>query len=153
MDASIPVPASVEDYVAIQRLVHRYADAVVHRDATQWGSCWAEEAVWDLGGGPVEGREAIVELWGRAMSAMGMVVQVVHNGEVFRDDGADRGDRATGRWYVTEHYRTTEGAPGLLLAHYDDHYVRVEDRWLFSGRRLVPHDPAPPDRPARPGER
>ena len=30
----------------------------------QWGSCWAPDAVWDLGRGRlVEGREAILQLW------------------------------------------------------------------------------------------
>lgn len=130
-------PASGVDYVSVQRLVHRYADAVVHRDAAQWESCWADDAVWDLGGGhPVEGREAIVELWRGAMGAMEAVVQLVHNGEVF---GGGIDDTATGRWYVSERYRTTDGTEGLLIAHYDDTYVRVAGRWLFASRRLVPH--------------
>ena len=46
---SDPTPVSVEDYVNIQRLINRYADAVIHRVGTQWASCWADEAVWDLG--------------------------------------------------------------------------------------------------------
>lgn len=130
-------PASVVDYVSIQRLVHRYADAVVHRDASRWESCWADDAVWDLGGGrPVEGRRAIVQLWQGAMDAMQTVVQIVHNGEVF---GGGVDDTATGRWYVSERYRTTDGTEGVLIAHYDDTYVREGGRWLFSGRRLVPH--------------
>ena len=29
-------PVSVEDYVNIQRLINRYADAVIHRNGVQW---------------------------------------------------------------------------------------------------------------------
>ena len=53
---------------AIAELVHRYADAVVHRDEAQWAATWATDAVWELGKGRrVEGREAIVGLWNGAM--------------------------------------------------------------------------------------
>lgn len=156
MDA--PTPAPVETFVAVQRLVHRYADAVVHADADQWGSCWAEDAVWDLGGGqPIEGRAAIVAAWSGVMQSMERVVHLVHNGDVFlpeedrsgdRDgdgDGEDRADTVTGRWYVTERYRTTSGADGVLLAHYDDTYVRTDGRWRFAARRLVAHQHGPAD--------
>lgn len=139
-------PASVDDFVAVQRLVHRYADAVVRRDAEQWGSCWADDAVWDLGiGPPAEGREAIVELWQGAMAGMAAVVQTVHNGDVYRDVSGGDDATAIGHWYVDERYRTTDGAAGLLLARYDDEYVRVDGRWLFARRRLVALYHGPPD--------
>jgi hypothetical protein len=133
-----------EDFTAIARLVHRYADAVVHRDGVQWASCWADDATWDLGGGRlVEGRRAIVELWYSAMGTMASVVQMVHNGDA---EVGDEPDRATGRWYIDERFRRTDGTIGILLAHYDDAYVRsAEHGWQFSRRFLRPHYLGAPD--------
>ena len=66
--------------VAITDLTHRYADAVVRRDADQWASTWAPDAVWELGKGRrVEGREAILALWNSAMDGFKAVVQNVVN--------------------------------------------------------------------------
>lgn len=140
----MPAPIGTDDYVAIQRLVHRYADAVVHRDGVQWSSCWAEDATWDLGGGRlVEGRTAITKLWYSAMGGMAAVVQMVHNGEVWAGDDPDH---ATGRWYIDERFRRADGTNNILLAHYDDGYVRSADAgWQFSRRLLQPHYHGAPD--------
>jgi SnoaL-like domain len=139
----VPQPIGTEDYVAIQRLIYRYADAVVHRDGAQWASCWAPDASWDLGHGRlVEGRDAIVELWYSAMNRFAAVVQMVHNGEVWA--GVDA-DRATGRWYIDERFLRADGTRGVLLAHYDDGYVRLDDGWRFSRRFLQTHHMGPPD--------
>jgi len=136
-------PASTDDYVAIQRLIHRYADAVIHRNGVQWASTWADDASWDLGRGRlVEGREAIVQLWYGAMKGMHAVVQVVHSGEVHYAGSADR---AAGRWYINEWYRRADGTNGMLLAHYDDEYVKVDGQWLFARRFLRSHYGGAPD--------
>jgi hypothetical protein len=131
------------DYVAIQQLVHRYADAVVHRDGVQWASCWADDAVWDLGQGRlVEGKEAIVSLWYAAMAGMHAVVQIAHSGSLSPGSGPDH---LVGRWYIDERLRRADGTDGILLAHYDDEYVRVDGSWLFARRFLQPHYAGPPD--------
>ena len=135
------IPA--EDWVAIASLVHRYADAVVHRDPERWASCWAADATWDLGRGRlVEGRAAILELWTSAMAGMEAVVQMAHNGDV--EAGADA-DHASGRWYIDERFRRVGGSNETLLAHYDDTYVRTGDGWRFSRRFLQAHYIGPPD--------
>lgn len=126
---------------AIAELVHRYADAVVHFDGDKWGACWAPDATWVLGPGrEVEGREAIVGLWHKAMGTFAAVVQNVVNGEVRLD-----GDRGEGRWYIMEHFRRASGEPGILLAYYEDTYVRVDGQWLFASRQLRPQYQGPPD--------
>ena len=141
------VPLQPADHIAVQRLVHRYADAVVHRDAARWGRCWAEDAQWDLGRGRhVVGRPAIVELWQSAMAGMAAVVQNVLNGDAWiagdsaGDDPGEAagsvGERAHGRWYINERFRRANGVAGILLAHYDDDYVRSADGWLFMNRVL-----------------
>ena len=142
-------PLGTDDYVSISRLIHRYADAVVHRRGDMWSSCWAEDAVWDLGRGRfVEGREAITELWYSAMKGMAAVVQTVQNGEAWFDP--DEGvvsspNKAVGRWYISERFRRADGAKGILLAHYDDHYVRRDGIWQLAGRVLQPHYMGAPD--------
>jgi ketosteroid isomerase-like protein len=150
------VSLQLADHIAVQRLVHQYADAVVHRDAAQWGRCWAEDAQWDLGRGRhVVGRPAIVQLWQTAMAGMAAVVQNVLNGDAWlaADSGdgsassAEGGDgqRAHGRWYINERFRRANGAAGILLAHYDDDYVRSADGWLFTNRILRVHYMGAPD--------
>ena len=139
-----PSPVSVDDYVAIQRLVHRYSDAVVNRDAEQWGSCWADDASWDLGfGRNVEGKTAIVELWTKAMGMMAAVVQIAHNGDAFTTPGDP--DHAVGRWYISERFQRSTGDIGVLYAHYDDEYVRTANGWRFANRMLRPHYAGAPD--------
>ena len=144
MSDTARTPIGTDDYVSISRLVHRYADAVVHRNGVQWASCWADDAEWDLGGGRlVHGKEAIVALWYSAMKGMASVVQLVHNGEVYAD--ASDPDRADGRWYIDERYHRADGATGILLAHYEDSFVRVDGQWLFARRFLQVHYSGAPD--------
>ena len=121
----------------IAALVHRYADAVVHREADQWASTWAVDAHWELGKGRrVEGRDAILELWNGAMDGFKAVVQTVLNGDYDLDAAAGTG---TGRWYIQEHWHRANDSKGKLLAHYDDTYVLVDGEWLFNSRELVVH--------------
>jgi len=138
---------------AIEYLVHAYADAVVHRDAEQWASTWAGDAVWELGRGRrMEGRDAIVDFWNTAMDGFNAVVQTVLNGTCSLDEAAGTG---TGRWYINEHWQrmpdadsgadAATGPTGILLAYYNDLYVRVDGRWLFSSRELVVQYGGPPD--------
>ncbi len=127
----------------IAALVHRYADAVVHRDAEQWASTWAADATWELGRGRrVEGRDAILALWNTAMDGFRAVVQTVANGTTELDEVAGAG---TGRWYVHEHWQRADDSRGILLAHYDDRYVRIDGQWLFASRELTVHYGGPPD--------
>ena len=126
---------------SIRALIHRYADAVVRRDQDQWGSCWAADAKWHLGPGrSVDGREAIVGLWVKAMSGFAAVVQMVNNSEIHVT-----GDTATGRCYIHEHFCRANGVVGILLAYYDDTYVKVDGEWRFASRELVPQYQGPPD--------
>lgn len=137
-------PVDSADFVGIQRLVNRYSDAVVHRNGEQWASCWADDAVWDLGGGRlVEGKDAIVKLWFAAMGGMAAVVQHSHNGDATYE-GSGR-EAAVGRWAISERFLTADGNRGLLLAHYDDAYRKVDGAWLFTRRFLQVHYRGAPD--------
>ena len=132
-----------DPYSEIAMLVHKYADAVVHRNGEQWSSTWSEDAVWDLGGGRlVEGLDAIKKLWYGAMTGFEATVQTVLNGGVDVDPS---GDTASGRWYIQEQVVRSNGDRGILLAHYDDQYVKTTEGWKFSRRFLQPHYSGPQD--------
>ena len=125
----------------IADLVHRYSDAVSRKDRAQWAATWADDARWDLGKGRVStGKADIVVFWQQAVDQLVTVVQMVHNGTVMVN-----GDTASGRWYITEHVRRSNGVLGIMLAWYDDTYVRVEGTWLFSSRALGSLYHGPPD--------
>lgn len=127
----------------INDLVHTYADAVVHRNAADWSSTWAHDAVWELGKGRrVEGRDNILALWNSAMDGFAAVVQNVVNGTATLDLDAGTG---SGRWYIIEHWQRADDSRGILLAYYDDSYVCVDDKWLFASRGLVVQYSGPPD--------
>lgn len=128
---------------AIADLIHEYADAVVCRDGDRWAATWDAEAVWDLGGGfQVAGRDKIFELWKNAMGGFENVIQTVLNGRHELDEAAGSG---RGRQYIQEHFEKSKGEFGILVAYYDDEYVRRGDRWLFASRKLVPLYQGPPD--------
>ncbi len=128
---------STDDFLAIERLQHRYVDAVIHRNGVQWASTWSDDATWDLGHGRlVQGKAGIVGLWYKAMQGMHAVFQVVHTGEV---RCGDTPDIAVGRWYINEWFRRADGSSNMLLAHYDDEYVKVAGEWLFARRFLQSH--------------
>jgi hypothetical protein len=132
-----------DDFVGLQALVHRYTAAVIERNGVAWGATWAQDAIWELGPDRhVEGRDAIVALWRGAMTRFHAVVQVVHSGELHY---AGSPDHVTGRWYINEWYRRSDGQSGTLLAHYDDAYVRSADGWLFTRRKLVSYYNGAPD--------
>ncbi|MBT4160740.1 MAG: nuclear transport factor 2 family protein [Gammaproteobacteria bacterium] len=120
----------VEDELAIRHLVAAYADGVNRRDQELWASTWSESSSWTLPGTTVEGKEAVVGLWVAAMGGLEFVVQLVHQGTL-----EINGDKATGRWYLTEHLRA-QGASDTRtsVGTYKDEYVRENGSWLFANR-------------------
>ena len=130
-------------YTTIDDLLHGYADAVVHRDPDQWISTWATDAVWELGKGRrVEGADAILALWNSAMDGFKAVVQNVVNHTADLDETAGTG---SGRCYIIEHWCRTDDSRGILLAYYDDLYVRSDSGWQFASRELVVQYGGPAD--------
>ena len=127
---------------AIQDLVHRYADGVVRRDRAQWLSTWADDGVWDLGQRAPSGIAELGEFYDAAMTGFASLVQNVMNGTARVDDTAGTG---TGRWYIIEFFEMVGGDKGMLLAYYDDVYVRDCYTWRFARRTLTVQYQGPPD--------
>jgi hypothetical protein len=127
----------------IGRLVHRYCDAVCVGDVDAWVETWAEDAVWEIGRGPVRGRPAIRSAFERAMGLFESVNQITFNGSAELDHRAGTG---AGRWYMGEFGRAGSGMNLFYLGFYDDTYVRDEEgRWRFASRTLTWLYQGPPD--------
>lgn len=131
------------DLEEIRTLVHRYADSVCCTDTDRWAATWAPDALWDIGRGPVTGRDAIRTAYERAMGLFEAVIQIALNGSAEVDPSDS--SRASGRWYMSEHALTRSGIALLYLGHYDDEYVRSDQGWQFSSRRLTWRYQGPPD--------
>lgn len=124
------MPSSDEQ--AIHALIGRYSDAVFRRDASDWGSCWAEDSAWHLMGTTVNGRDAIVTMWTQAMAGFAFVAFFSQVGHL-----AIEGDTATGRVWTHEVLETADGTLSRPVGRYDDRYVRTADGWRFAERRYT----------------
>ncbi|MCY4200193.1 MAG: nuclear transport factor 2 family protein [Gammaproteobacteria bacterium] len=130
-----------EEYVAIRELCERYVDAVNRRDAADWSATWAPDAVWDLGRGPVSGRENIVAMWEAAMAGLSHVIMWVHSGVIESVEG----DQASARWYHQETLDIADGSRMVGMGVYRDKLVRIDAKWHFSERRYHLLYLGPPD--------
>ena len=128
----------------IHDLVHTYADAVVRRDATQWSSTWAADAVWELGKGRrVEGRDNILALWNSAMDGFAAVVQNVVNGTADARRRQPAPELAAGTSSSTGNAPTTRAASCSPTTTTPTSASTAE--WLFASRELVVQYSGPAD--------
>ena len=128
---------SLEDRLAIHELVATYADAVSRRNAEEWGSVWAEDALWRVPGFPgldrVEGRKAIVAAWSEAMTNFTENFMVQTVGALTIDE-----DKATGRAYNQETATDLNGNTVWAKGAYEDEFVKRDGRWWFATRIYSP---------------
>jgi hypothetical protein len=59
-----------------------------------------------------------------------VIFHAVHSGRVHLD-----GDRATGRWYISEFGQLRDGTEVRFAGVYHDEYARTGDGWRFTRRR------------------
>jgi len=122
--------SKAEDILEIQMLAQRYADAVMRHDADDWGACWAEDGVWDLGQGePFRGRDNVVSMWKKAMEGYPFAVFIVLPGIVDVD-----GETATMTSYVEENLEGTDGNGFRVYGCYKDNLVKENGKWVFKER-------------------
>ena len=126
----------MNDEYEIRQLVEKYADAVCRRDKDDWASTWSDNSLWNLGSvPPVNGKEAIVNLWVNAMSGFPYVAQLIQNGTT-----TVNGEEASGRWYIVEHIQTSEkdddgNIKGFFnIGVYQDKYIKENGNWVFKER-------------------
>ena len=128
--SAIESSGPIEDRLAIRELLEAYCEAVFHKDADAWGAIWADDAVWNLAGHDIAGREAIVGAWKQAMGMFRHVSFFVMPTWIKVD-----GDTATGRSYTNEFLVDTEGTGRHIVGLYDDEFKKIDGRWRIAVRR------------------
>jgi ketosteroid isomerase-like protein len=145
---------AAEDYIAIERLLMRYAAALNTKDADTYVSLFTPDAVFELKRnvdeppflGPFKGRDALRKQWfpdggakGAKTREFGPMRHVTTNYEINVD-----GDRATVRAFFME--VVSNGAntpPGSnpptihAMGRYEDELVKQGGQWLFSKRTVI----------------
>jgi len=124
----------------INNLVHSYCDRVCNNDQEAWLDLWTEDGVWNIGRGPVQGRDEIRVAMATAMDLFESVIQLALNGTATTAD-----DSGEGRWYFTEFARTKSNKTLYYIGYYDDTYRRVDGNWRFASRTLTWLYQGPPD--------
>lgn len=119
----------IEDELALRNLMGRYCDAVNRVDADAWIGTWAEDAIWNLLGNPVSGKDNILALWKQMMGSFEFAL-MLPSSCLFEVSG----DTATGHWYLHEYTRDPEGNASTVLSRYKDTYVKENGEWLFKSR-------------------
>ncbi len=120
----------LSDLEAIRDLPRRYAHCVWQKDADGAAHLFAKDGVMDLNDRPaLEGRDAILETY-RATFDASTFIPFVHNHVIELD-----GDNATGTVYLD--LRSTDDGKAMTgHGYYDDRYVRTDEGWKFSYRKL-----------------
>jgi len=121
--------STLEDELALNKLMARYVDAANRRDGAAWSNTWAEDACWLLMGMEITGRKNILGLWQQVLEGFEFALLMPSSGHV---DLA--GDTATGHWYLQEFTRDHQGETLVALSRYNDDYVKVDGKWLFARR-------------------
>jgi uncharacterized protein (TIGR02246 family) len=126
---------SESDRLALRELLDRYSDAVNRLDAEAWSATWADNASWVFRGGKVEGREAIVATWTKAMAGFDSVWFSAFPGMIAVD-----GDVAAMTTHTFEYLSATGAAPRLQSGIYNDRVVRTDAGWRFAERAFTPKE-------------
>jgi uncharacterized protein (TIGR02246 family) len=121
--------STLEDELALNKLMARYVDAANRRDGAAWSSTWAEDGRWLLMGMEITGRENILGLWQQVLEGFEFALLMPASGHFDID-----GDTATGHWYLQEFTRDLQGEALAALSRYNDSYVKVNGQWLFASR-------------------
>jgi hypothetical protein len=120
----------VEDRLAIRELCDLFGSAVIRADPEIWGSCWAEDAVWQIREGvALRGRVQIVARWTEVMNTLRLCNFMGYTGHVVVD-----GARAWGTYFRQETLYFKDGGTRTIIGHYDDEYIKYEGVWRISRR-------------------
>lgn len=126
-----PSLLDIADQLAIRDLLADFGDAVNRMVATDAGALFTSDGEWVVSGwGEHRGRDEIVAFLAGLLDRWDVFLHLVHSGRVDLD-----GDRATGRWYISEFGRLKDGTEVKFAGVYRDDYVRGDSGWRFARRR------------------
>ena len=122
---------AIADRVEIEALRGEFTDAAMMRDRARLASLFTHDGALRMPNIPAElvGREEIRAGGERLQAQWDFFVQTTHPGTIALD-----GDTATGRAYLQELVRTSNGHEGMNFAIYHDRYQRTPDGWKFTER-------------------
>lgn len=128
-DATEGNAGPVADRLAIRELIESYMAAVIEQDAEKWIANWAEDGVWNLGGGDISGKDRILETWLTIMSPYEHTAMFGH--PVFIQA---KGDEGQAHWHTNERLRLFSGDEMRAVGRYKDRYIRVNGTWKIKRR-------------------
>jgi ketosteroid isomerase-like protein len=140
---------AIADRVQIEALRGEATDAAMMRDYDRIASLFTPDAVVRIPhiGAEAVSREQIRAAGERLQALLDYFVQNTHPGTIQLD-----GDTASGRAYVCELIRFSDGRSELNYAIYHDRYRRTPDGWKFTERvyevRYLDHSPLAGSAPA-----
>ncbi|WP_029136967.1 nuclear transport factor 2 family protein [Nakamurella lactea] len=121
----------IADRVEIEALRGEFADAGMTHDFDRLAGLFTRDGVWQIPGANLHivGRTKIRAEIERLQGAWEYFLQNTHPGTIQLD-----GDTATGRAYVMEIGRFTDGTSLQNYGVYHDRYRRTGDGWRFAER-------------------
>ena len=133
---------AIADRVQIEALRGEFTDAVMMRDYDRGASLFTPDGVVRIPhiNAELAGREQLRAGGERLQGLWEYFVQTTHPGTIQLD-----GDTASGRAYISELMRFSDGTSELNYAIYHDRYRRTSDGWKFTERiyevRYLDHSP------------
>ena len=133
---------AIADRVEIEALRGEFTDAAMQRDYDRVASLFTPDGALRMPNVPAEliGQEQIRAFGRRVPEVVDFLVQNTHPGSIQLD-----GDTASGRAYIAELMRFSDGTSELNYAIYHDRYRRTSDGWKFTERiyevRYLDHSP------------
>jgi hypothetical protein len=125
----------IEDIEAIRELKMEYCRHCDNNyDPDPIAALFTEDAIWDGGNfGRYEGREAIRNFFRQVSGKLPFAMHYVTNSSI-----DVQGNQAIGRWYLHCPVTFAEGNQAVWGAgFYEDHYVKVNDKWFIKGLKVI----------------
>jgi uncharacterized protein (TIGR02246 family) len=139
-----PRTAKIDFMIAesgIRQLYGRYADAVWRKDVPAFVECFAEDAIWKIGGRTLHGREEIGGVFEASLAPSERVMMWLGIPVITLT-----GERtATGRVQVTELIKRKDGSSARTLALYYERYVEEDGVWRLGWHHFNLYYFGPPD--------
>jgi uncharacterized protein (TIGR02246 family) len=142
--------AAAQAQNSIRALMHAYGRLIDARDWDGFAKLWTDDAVYVGGPGSdtLQGGTAIAEFLRKIISANPSGVGEPNFHVFFNEEIQVDGDRAQATSMSTFVTPTPAGAPTMvILARYEDEYVRQGGEWRFKRRVVNGKLPAPRSRP------
>ncbi|MFT4027558.1 MAG: nuclear transport factor 2 family protein [Novosphingobium sp.] len=146
--------ALMEAEFAVRQLHARYADAVWRQDGAAFADCFAAQAVWEIAGVSLRGREAIGVgfagfMGGIERTLMTFRTPIVSLGEA----GGGEPPEVSARTYVTEQTKYRDGTAAASIGVYHERFAAEDGALRFAWRhwQMAYYGPADLSAPFHPG--